>query len=129
MHTITGIGVAKAFPDRWDWRDSESLVNRAMNEAIERGHYNVSSYAIMRDDEEAYKQTLAQEFAYWLIIAEWDYFDVIGKSYSDIEDEWNISGPSGVKLNLPLGHGLYINSIQKLINSPDGSFLTSLFSK
>ena len=129
LHTVTGIGFAKVFPDLWDWRDPESLVNRAMYEAIDKGHYDVSSYAIMKDDEEAYNQTLAQEFAYWLIMAEWDYFDVIGKSYRDIQDEWNITGSSGVKLNLPLGHDLYVDSIQKLITAPDGSFLTDLFAK
>ena len=62
-------------------------------------------------------------------MAEWDYFDVIGKSYSDIKDGWNITGSSGVKLNLPLGHDLYVDSIQKLITAPDGSFLTDLFAK
>ena len=97
--------------------------------AIDKGHYDVSSYAIMKDDEEAYNQTLAQEFAYWLIMAEWDYFDVIGKSYSDIKDEWNITGSSGVKLNLPLGHDLYVDSLQKLTTAPDASFLTDLFAK
>ena len=62
-------------------------------------------------------------------MAEWDYFDVIGKSYSDIKDEWNITSSSGVKSNLPLGHDLYVDSIQKLITAPDASFLTALFAK
>ena len=49
--------------------------------AIDKGHYDVSSYAIMKDDEEAYNQTLAQEFAYWLIMANLVIPYSCGKSY------------------------------------------------
>ena len=62
-------------------------------------------------------------------MAEWDYFDVNGKNYSDIKDEWNLTGTSGVKLNLPLGHDQYVDSIQKLITPPEESILPAVFAK
>ena len=43
-----------------------------MNEAVNQGSYDISSYDDLKNDE-AYHRFITQEYAYWLIIGEWDY--------------------------------------------------------
>ena len=96
-----------------------------MQEAIDAGHYDVSSYDNLKSDEE-YRRILAQEFAYWMIMAEWDYFGVIGKTANE---EWDITTPAEMAKELPLAHELYNSSVIKLISKPEASLMGSLFGR
>ena len=77
LHTITGVGFAFQFSE-WDPLDPSSKINLAMEQAIEGGFYDVSSYESikLRGDDEGYAKTTVIEFSYWLILAEWDYFGI-----------------------------------------------------
>ena len=79
LHTLTTVVFYQAFKEDWDYLSEESLLVRAMKEAIQKGHYNIASYGFILDDlnpdeekYESHKRIIAQEFAYWLIMAEWD---------------------------------------------------------
>jgi len=131
LHTLTAIVFYQAFPEEWDYLSEESLLVRAMREAIQKGHYDISSYESILDDsnedEEKYdvhKRIIAQEFAYWLIMAEWDNFPVIGLSSNE---EWNITNPQDVESKLSLGHELYTRYVQKIMAPPDPSLMRSLY--
>ena len=74
LHTITAVGL-NAFKPEWKWTDSSSSINLAMQQAIDGGYYDVSGYAGITDPE-GYKKTVVTEFAYWLVLAEWEYFEI-----------------------------------------------------
>ena len=78
LHTITAVGFKFAFPTTWDYNNTNSQLYLAMQEAIDAGDYNITSYAALQGDAEAYRRVLTQEYAYWLILAEWDYFVTAG---------------------------------------------------
>ena len=131
LHTLTSIVFYQAFTEDWDYLSEESLLVRAMKEAIQKGYYYISSYDSILDDSnpdekkyEAHKRIIAQEFAYWLIMAEWDYFSVIGLSANE---EWNITNPQDVESKLPLAHELFIRYVQKIVVPPEPSLMRSLY--
>ena len=55
LHTLTAIGFHHAFSEEWAWNDSESDVRMAMQEAIDSGHYDVSGYDNLKNDEEYHR--------------------------------------------------------------------------
>ena len=59
-------------------------------------------------------------------MAEWDYFDVIGM---DPNEEWDITTPSEMQEELPLGHALYTSSVKDLITRPEESLMHNLFGR
>ena len=123
LHTLTAIGFHYAFSEEWAWNDSESDVRLAMQEAINSGHYDVSGYDGLKGAEE-YHRIVAQEFAYWMIMAEWDYFGVIGMTANE---EWDITTPAEMERELPLAHEFYNSSVIKLISKPEETLMRSLF--
>ena len=48
LHTITDQGFRHAFPETWEWNNSNSLLNMAMNQAIEKKIYNIESYKLSK---------------------------------------------------------------------------------
>ena len=58
-----------------------------MNEAISKGIYDVSSYNNLKNDD-AYHRIITQEYAYWLILAEWDLYVTTGKKRQWNNWEW-----------------------------------------
>ena len=126
LHTLTALGFHYAFPGEWSWDNPSSDLRLAVQEAIDSGHYDVDSYDGLRDDPEAYYRVISQEYAYWMIMAEWDYFDVIGM---EPNEEWDISTPSEMQEELPLGHALYTSSVKDLITRPEESLMHNLFGR
>ena len=58
LHTITSIGFNLAYPE-WKWADSSSSINLAMQQAIDGGYYDISSYASVLDrDPEGHMFTM-----------------------------------------------------------------------
>ena len=83
-----------------------------------------------KSDTEAYNKITATEYAYWLILAEWDYFDVAGKvesGYGTGNSEFNVGTSAEIQTKNPLGHTLYIDTVAKILSVPDKDVIRSLF--
>ena len=132
LHTITFSGFQKFYPTKWNWKNPSSELHLAMQEAIDKEHFNVTDYAELQNDQEGYYKTLTTEFAYWLILAEWDYFDLTGK---DNNEGPNNTGNSEFKLgtsteianNLPLAHTLYESTIKEILAKPNETWLKTKY--
>lgn len=131
LHTVTTIGFSNLDPGRWDTSNPNSLLNLAKEEAIEKGIYDVSSYMNIGDPR-AYELITAQEYVYWLIAAEWDFFEFMDKHADGFplggNEEFTIGNSTSVAQNLPLGHKLFEESVAKIISAPDKDLVTELFS-
>ena len=99
-----------------------------MNEAVNKGIYDISSYDDLKNDE-AYHRIITQEYAYWLILAEWDYYETAGKKESGMtgNGEFTIGTPSEIQTQLPLGHKLYKDYIEKILSIPNKANIIALF--
>ncbi len=133
LHTISSLSLKYTFPEKWDWDDTSSDVYLAMQEAIDKGIYNVSSYSSLKGDPEGYNKIIVQEFVYWFVAAEWNYFEVMGLSVNGSweggsNEEWSLLTSEEVAEQLPLAHKLYEESFSKLIQKPDASKVTEWFS-
>ena len=133
LHTISSLSLKYTFPEKWDWDDTSSDVYLAMQEAIDKGIYNVSSYSSLKSDPEGYNKIIVQEFVYWFVSAEWDYFEVMGLSVNGSweggsNEEWSLLTSQEVEEQLPLAHKLYVESFSKLIQKPNVSKVTEWFS-
>ena len=130
LHTITAIGFNTAFNSEWTWNSTSSQLHLAMQQAISNGVYDVSSYEDKKSDTEAYNKITATEYAYWLILAEWDYFDVAGKvesGYGTGNSEFNVGTSAEIQTKNPLGHRLYVDTVAKILSVPDKDVIRSLF--
>ena len=110
--------------------NSTSALSLATQEAIDQGIYDISSYEeIKKEDMEMYYKIITQEYAYWLILAEWDYYITAGKKREDISgnEEFIIGTPSEIQAQLPIGHQLYQDYVEKILSIPDKATITSLF--
>jgi serralysin len=133
LHTISSLSLKYTFPEKWDWDDTSSDVYLAMQEAIDKGIYNVSSYSSLKSDPEGYNKIIVQEFVYWFVSAEWDYFEVMGLSVNGSweggsNEEWSLLTSQEVEGQLPLAHKLYVESFSKLVQKPNVSKVTEWFS-
>ena len=129
LHTVTNVIFYLAYSNEWDYNNTSSLLNKAMHESIEKGVYDISSYDEIKNDKEIYNKILTQEYAYWLILAEWDYFIIAGKKMEGISgnEEFTIGTSSEIASQLPLGHKLYKEYIEKILSIPDSSTIKLLF--
>jgi hypothetical protein len=129
LHTVTNVIFNLAYPNEWDFDNTSSLLKEAMNESIAKGIYDISSYDEIKNDNEIYNKILTQEYAYWLILAEWNYFIMAGKKMEGISgnEEFTIGTSSEIASQLPLGHKLYKNYIEKILSIPDSDIIESLF--
>lgn len=129
LHTVTTVIFYLAYPDDWDFNKPSSALRLAMDESIAKGIYDISSYDELKNDTEAYNKILTQEYAYWLILAEWDYFVTAGKKMNGISgnEEFTIGTSSEIASVLPLGHKLYKDYIEKILTIPNPETILSLF--
>jgi len=120
LHTVTGVGFALEFP-KWNWFNTNSEIHLAMNEAVEKNIYDISSYEEIRNrgDIEGFNRVTVQEFTFWVIVTEW--------GYADIFKEFSIGTASDLKEQLPLSHKLYEDTIKKILTPPDKNYLRSMF--
>ena len=125
LHTITGAGLLLEFPE-WSWEDTNSKIHKAMNEAVEKNIYDISSYEeiINNGDIEGYNRVTVQEFSFWVIVTSWGYGDIFDLPHGEFE----ISTINEVRSELPLAFELYVDTIQKIFTVPDKELLKSLFS-
>jgi len=79
LHTLTDVGLAMEWPERWGFEDSEAA--RLMLLAVERGVYSLHNYADI--GHTAVRQRVCvQEFVYWLLTTGWDLQVRYGKPSS-----------------------------------------------
>ncbi len=102
-------------------------MENAMQQAVDRGFYDISSYDELLDDQEGHQKVTVQEFAYWLILAEWDYYDITDKAGSD-NTEFTLRTANDIAVNLPLAHQLYLDTAAKIMSAPDKELITSIYS-
>lgn len=128
LHTVTNVIFYLAYPNDWDYNDSYSAISLAMQEAIDKGIYDVSSYEDLKDDN-GYNKIITQEYAYWLILAEWDYFIITDKTMNGMSgnEEFVIGTPEEIYAQLPLGHKLYSDYVERVLSIPDKQKMISLF--
>ena len=130
LHTVTNVILYLSFPEEWDYNNPSSQLSIAMQESIDKGIYDISDYdELLDNDPEIYKKILTQEYAYWLILAEWDYYVTAGKKEEEISGngEFTIGTPGEISETLPLGHELYTNFAEKILTVPDKEVIKSLF--
>lgn len=122
LHTITAVQFPLYWPARWGFESNSELI-LAMQQAIDLGYYNTEDYGPPSND---LNKILAVEFAWWVILAEWDLFEVAGKDSSS-NKEFTLRTSSDIAQKLPLAHKLYTETAAKLFSIPDASILTNLF--
>ena len=124
LHTITGAGLLLEFPE-WSWEDTNSKIHKAMNEAVEKNIYDISSYEEIKNngDIEGYNRVTVQEFSFWVIVTSWGYGDIFDLPHGEFE----ISTINEVRSELPLAFELYVDTIEKIFTVPDKELLKSLF--
>lgn len=129
LHTITTVILYLTYPEAWDYNESTSALSLATQEAVDKGIYDISSYDELKNDTEIYQKVLTQEYAYWLILAEWDYYITAGKKREGISgnEEFIIGTPAEIEVQLPIGHQLYQDYVVKILSTPDKATITSLF--
>ena len=95
-----------------------------MQEAIDRGYYNVESYEDMRDDapREVYGRVVLQEFAYWFISTAWD----LQQDYGPTEEEWTLRTPAALKAALPDFYAVYERTAARVLTAPTRSTLQQI---
>ena len=126
LHTITAVGFNLVYPE-WKWADSSSSINLAMQQAIDGGYYDISSYASVLDRHpEGHMALIVQEFSFWLVLAEWEYFELTDKSNNNTE--FTLRTASDIADKLPLAHQLYLDTFAKVFSAPDKSLIQALFS-
>ena len=95
-----------------------------MKEAEELGYYNRDH----PDDQES--EGKANEFAYWVILAQWNLFEVAGKiggGYKTGNSEFTIGTSEEIRSNLPLAQKLYIETAATILSKPNPEQLVNLF--
>ena len=125
LHTITGAGLLLEFPE-WSWENTNSKIHKAMNEAVEKNIYDISSYEEIKNngDMEGYNRVTVQEFSFWVIVTSWGYGDIFDLPNGEFE----VSTINEVRSELPLAYELYVDTIEKIFTIPDKELIKSLFS-
>lgn len=103
LHYVSDTGLHYTFPDEWGISET-SVIARGMQEAIDKGYYDVTQYqeevgeSEEGIDPEEYQRVIIQEFAYWLITTYWD----LQEDYGPVgEAEWSIVTSAELKEKLP----------------------------
>ena len=119
LHFVTAIGMHYTFPNEWAISQKSDLY-KMMNQAIDKGFYDISQYSDI-DNEEDRLRVLLQEYAYWVIYTAWDLRGLYGPKNA----EWFIMSKSELMNNLPDSYYFYKNFVPKVFSSPKHSRLES----
>ena len=124
LHTITGVAFALEF-EEWNWENPNSKINLAMEEAVDNGIFDISSYEDIKKygSIEDFNKVTAIEFAFWGIIVSWDYGDI----YELPHDEFTISTPKELKQELPIFYSLYEDTFNKIFSTPEKDTVIEMF--
>ena len=120
LHHVTNVGLHYTFPDEWGISKTSKLY-QAMQEAVDKGYYDVSSYRDIED--EARERVMLQEFAYLIITTAWD----LQEPYGGGGDEWTNGGTirngDDLKEKMPQLYEVYEQTVVKVMASPGLSTL------
>ncbi len=124
LHTITGVAFTLEF-EEWNWENPNSKINLAMEEAVDNGIFDISSYEDIKKygSIEDFNKVTAIEFAFWGIIVSWDYGDI----YELPHDEFTISTPEELKQELPIFYSLYEDTFNKIFSTPEKDTVIEMF--
>jgi len=113
LHYVSDVGLHYTFPAEWGIsKDSELAA--AMEEAIEKGYYEVEQYGDI-DNQEEYFRVLMQEFAYWVISTAWN----LQEAYGPVgEAEWNILNADDMKEKMPVLYDMYERTVATVMVPP-----------
>ena len=113
LHFVSDTGLHFAFPAEWGIsQDSEIAI--AMNEAVEKGYYEIEQYGDIPDEEEHHR-VLIQEFAYWAISTYWDLQEVYGPVG---EAEWNIVTAAELNEKMPALYDMIDRTVATIMVAP-----------
>lgn len=120
LHHITDVGMHYTFPQEWGLH-GESRLYEAMQEAIQKGVYNVKCY---REIDEAHvrQRVELQEFGYWLITTAWEFQAEFGHE----SREWRIRTWSELIDKLPCGFALFMDTVLPTLVPPKVESLRAL---
>jgi hypothetical protein len=119
LHWVSDVGLHYTFPDEWGCTSKTSKIYLAMQEAIDKGHYNIEQYDEAGVIEEERTRVLIQEYAYWVIFTAWDLFEPYGP-----EAEWTgIKNPDDLRQKLPLSYDLFQQTIPRVMAPPSRTTL------
>jgi len=120
LHWVSDVGLHYTFPDQWGISKT-SKVYQAMQEAIDKGHYDVTQYGDASEEE--LTRVLIQEFGYWVIFTAWDLLEPFGP-----EAEWKmVKNPSELREKLPKSYELFEQTIPKVMVAPSRAMLKEFF--
>ena len=122
LHTLHSLVFKYVFPTQWDFTNSSSSINLAMQEAVSGGFYNTEG---MYDDLDASELNgiLLQEYAFWFTVTAWDYIE---EYFPDKDPEWTIKTSSELEAKLPITYQLYLDTVEPLLSKPNKVLLDSL---
>ncbi len=119
LHFVSDVGLHYTFPAEWGCTSKTSKIYFAMQEAIDKGHYNIAQYKEAGIDDEERTRVLIQEYTYWVIFTAWDLYEPYGP-----EAEWTgIANPEDLKNKLPLSYEVFEETIPKIMAPPSRSTL------
>lgn len=117
LHHVSDVGLHYTFPNEWGVLKTSNIYD-AMQEAIDKGHYNIGQYGADIDDEER-TRVLIQEYAYWVIVTAWDLLE----PYAPKAEWTGIKDHNELKEKLPTSYEIFEKTIPKVIAAPSRSTL------
>jgi hypothetical protein len=121
LHFVSDVGLHYAYAEQWGI-SRESDLHFAMQEAIDKGYYDVSQYDDIDELEVRYRVEL-QEFAYWIITCAWN----LQKPYGPAESEWKmLKTAEDLEQHLPLAHELIQETLPRVMVAPRRTTLDKL---
>jgi hypothetical protein len=118
LHFVSDVGLHYTFPNEWGI-SKEWKLWQAMQEAVEKGYYDISSYADI-DEEDVRDRVALQEFAYWVISTAWNLQEPYGPQG---EEEWTIKDAADLQAKLPVLYEVYEQTVGKIMVAPSLSTL------
>jgi hypothetical protein len=125
LHTITVKGLSRVFPTKWDQSSTNSDIYLSMQEAINKGYYDISSYEdVKASDPTGHQGLIQQEFAYMAILTAWGLKPQV---WPNSGTEWALSTTNDIQTKLPLFWKLYEETVKDFLIPPKFSDLQSRF--
>ncbi len=122
IHHISDVGLFYVFPEEWGFNNKESTVVKSMQNAIEKGYFQIKDYEDLKEmDDELYQRILVQEYAYWIITTYWN----IQEKYGPNEKEWRIRNKKELLEKLPIAYELIETTVNKIMIAPSDDILSS----
>ena len=122
LHTLHVLAFTELYPAQWDFNNSSSSINLAMQEAISSNYYNTEGmYEDLAGSE--LNKVLLQEYAFWFTVTAWD---LINDYFPDKDPEWKLKTSSELQEKLPVTYQLYLDTVEPDLSKPNQGLLESM---